>query len=190
MITKKTDNGNFSGKLDLRRYFLDRYPYCSVLDCCQGSKNIWKILQEEYRPKKYLGVDIKPKKGRLQVDSARILGQPGWKFDVIDIDTYGSPWVHWQNALTYGQTDMTIFLTIGLVKVMGGRISKELMHWLGIDSFDPAVPPSLAAKLNAISLPYCLGRAEKHNYHIVEALEAPPAKNARYIGVRITKKTL
>jgi len=189
MTTKKTDNGNFAGKIAMRRYFLDKYPFFSVIDCCQGEKKIWRILQEEYRPAVYLGVDIKPKKGRLQVDSERLLGQAGWQFDVIDIDTYGSPWGHWQNVLLFRQADMTVFLTIGLVKIMGGRMSNEVVDWLGLSGFAPPCPSSLIAKLNAMSLPYCLNRAEKHGYEIIEVMEAPPTRNAKYIGVRLKKQS-
>lgn len=187
MEQKKTDNGNFEGKLELRRYFLDKYRCTSVFDCCQGDKKIWNILQNEYSPEKYFGVDLKPKKGRLQIDSKRILDQTGWDFDVIDIDTYGSPWGHWQSVLEYGNKDITVFLTIGLVRIMGGRISSEVSSWLGFSSFLPKMPTSLAAKCNMLSLPYCLNQVEKYGYSIIEALEAPATKNAGYIGVRIKK---
>lgn len=187
--TKKTDNGNFAGKIALRRYFLEKYPCSSIIDCCQGDKRIWNELLPHHPEAKYLGVDIKNKKGRLAIDSQRLLNQPGWNFDVIDIDTYGSPWAHWSSLLRYGKTGLTVFLTIGLVKIMGGRLSKEVIAWLGFKSFDPPIPTSLASKCNAIALPYCLKQAEKHGYILHEVLEAPPAKNARYIGIRLTKKT-
>lgn len=184
--TKKTDNSNFDGKLLLRRHFLDLYPPHSVLDCCQGGKKIWGKLLKDY-PVKYLGVDVKPKKGRLQVDSTKILGQPGWDYDVIDIDTYGSPWRHWQNALKFAPGDVTIFLTIGLVKIMGGGLCREVMEWLGFKKFHPPIPTSLAAKCSDLALPYALDRARRAGFQIELVLEAPRSKNARYLGVRLHK---
>lgn len=184
--TKKTDNANLDGKLLLRRYFLDKYPCTSVLDCCQGSKKIWGTLLAEY-PTRYLGVDVKEKKGRLKIESQRILGQPGWYYDVIDIDTYGSPWEHWENALRFSTHDLTIFLTIGMVKVMGGQTSSAVMRWLGLDSFSPKIPSSLASKCSAMAIPYCLARAGRHGFEIVEAMAAERSKNAEYIGIRLRK---
>lgn len=184
--TKKTDNGNLEAKLALRRHFLELYPPTSVLDCCQGGGKIWSSLLESF-PTKYLGVDVKPKKGRLQVDSAKILGQPGWDYDVVDIDTYGSPWRHWANALKFAPGDVTIFLTIGMVKVMGGNTCREVREWLGFDRFDPKIPSSLASKCDDISTPYALDRARRHGFAVELALEAPRSKNARYLGIRLSK---
>lgn len=184
--SKKTDNANLSGKLFLRRYFLEKYRPSSVFDCCQGGKTIWDTLLQEY-PVKYLGVDVKEKKGRLSIDSNRIISQPGWDFDVVDIDTYGSPWSHWQSVLSFSDHDLTVFLTIGMVKIRGGRISSEVMRWLGFDKFSPKIPSSLASKCSGMSIPYCLGQAAKNNFEIVEAKTSDPSKNAEYIGIRLHK---
>jgi hypothetical protein len=143
-------------------------------------------LLKEYSPA-YLGVDVKEKKGRLRIDSEKILAQPGWNYDVIDIDTYGSPWGHWENALRFSGHDLTIFLTIGMVKVGGGQTSNEVMRWLGFDAFSPKIPSSLASKCSALAIPYCLARALRHNFQIVEALSAERSKSAEYIGVRLFK---
>jgi len=188
MAYEKTDNGNFSGKLALRRYFLEKYPCTSILDCCQGDKKLWRELLPQHPEATYLGVDLKSKKGRLTINSQRILHQAGWNFDVIDIDTYGSPWSHWSSLLHFGHQDVTVFLTIGLVKIMGGNLSKEASKWLGFSSFDPPIPNSLASKCNDMSLPYCLNQAEKNGYVIAEAKMAKRTKNAQYIGVRLIKK--
>lgn len=187
MITKKTDNANLHGKLALRRYFLDRYPCSSVIDCCQGDQVIWSQLRQEYPVEKYLGVDLKEKKGRLKIDSNRILAQPGWTFDCIDIDTYGSPWAHWESILQYSPHSITVFLTVGLVKVGGGRVSNEIMRWLGFSGFSPKIPSSLASKCMAMAIPYCLARATRYEFTIVEAKAAPPSKNAEYYGIRLDK---
>lgn len=185
-MAKKTDNSNIDAKLTLRRHFLDLYPPKSVFDCCQGDKKIWSNLLAHY-PTKYLGVDLKSKKGRLKIDSKRILGQAGWDYDVIDIDTYGSPWGHWVNVLKYSSGDVTVFLTIGLVKIGGGSLSAEAMDWLGLNKFQPKISFALAASCNDMSVSYGLDRSRLHGFGIELALEAPCSKNARYIGVRLKK---
>src|SRR5438552_1243842 len=101
--SKKTDNHNLPAKLALRTYFLRKYHMqdvrrdaagatnINVLDCCQATGKIWGTLQREFPLAGYWGVDVKPKKGRLTIDSVKILDQPGWTQNVVDVDTYGSP---------------------------------------------------------------------------------------------------
>lgn len=185
---RKTDNSNLAAKLDLRRYFLSKYPANSVLDCCQGDGAIWNVLRKEFNPRYYLPIDIKPKKGRLQVESSRVLEAGDWNFDCIDVDTYGEPWKHWQQIINHGHGQITVFLTIGLVKVMGGSISTLLASWCGLAPLKEVIPKSMQVKCAEISLPYALARADKNDFSIIEALEAPRAKNARYVGVRLEKK--
>ncbi|MEN3369967.1 MAG: hypothetical protein V7609_2110 [Verrucomicrobiota bacterium] len=107
-MSKKTDNHNPDAKLTLRRHFLNRYhvPIVAygdtsirVLDCCQASGRLWGVLRREFAGVEYWGVDVRPKKGRLKIDSVRILDQPGVTQNVIDIDTYGSPFKHWMALL-------------------------------------------------------------------------------------------
>lgn len=91
----KTDNKDPSAKLELRRYFLRKYHAgepIHVLDCCQATGFLWRTLRQEFPIASYWGLDLKPKKGRLQIDSTRVLEQNGWKQNVVDVDTYGSPW--------------------------------------------------------------------------------------------------
>lgn len=116
----KTDNACPDVKLALRRYMLDRYHVgepIRVLDCCQGSGVLWGTLQQEYDLAGYWGVDVKHKPGRLKLDSSRILARPGWRENVIDIDTYGSPWKHWTNLIKTIDHPTTVFLTIGQVNI-------------------------------------------------------------------------
>jgi hypothetical protein len=97
MVKAKTDNHDPRAKLELRRYFLRKYHgdgLARVLDCCQGSGLLWGTLRQEFECESYWGLDLKRKPGRLSIDSSRVLAQPGWPQDVIDIDTYGSPWKH------------------------------------------------------------------------------------------------
>jgi hypothetical protein len=115
-VTKKTDNHNLSAKLAIRRWLLNRYHIGrppDVLDCCQGSGVIWTALRREYEVESYLGLDVKRKAGRLACDSARYLEAAGWSHDLIDVDTYGSPWRHWYAVLRNGGGEISLALTIG-----------------------------------------------------------------------------
>jgi len=186
----QTDNRFLSAKLLLRRHFLTKYPPVHVLDCCQGAGTLWKTLKPEYPTiATYWGLDKKPKKGRLMFDSARILESGQWHADVIDVDTYGSPWTHWFHLLKYGQGPMTIFLTVGLIRVAGGGImAKGLMRALKLQHFTLPIPPSLLAKLHDTLVGLCLREAVARGWTVLEAHEAFPSEKARYLGIRLTKQ--
>lgn len=182
----KTDNHNPKVKLDLRRYFLDKYHADkppSVFDCCQGSAVMWTQLQKEFEVANYWGVDLKPKKGRLKIDSVRILQQRGWSFDVIDVDTYGSPWKHWVSIVELSKKPVTVFLTIGQLKMIGGfqgPAPKEIVKSLNLP---PSTPNILSANCTPLGNDLMLAKALEFGT-ITEAVEAVSDGNARYIGVR------
>ncbi len=185
MAKTKTDNGDFAAKLELRRYFLRKYHgenRPSILDCCQGSAKIWTKLRKEFECD-YWGVDVKRKAGRLKVDSVRILQQPGWVQDVIDIDTYGSPWKHWEAMLPNVHRPLTVFLTIGRYS-MG--VDRRVFGWLGCGGLK--IPAGLNGKLDEMALPYCLLASSSYGIIIQEAVEAVSSGNARYVGVRLFPK--
>jgi len=182
----KTDNHNPKVKLDLRRYFLRKYHSVdlpTVFDCCQGSAVMWTTLQKEFAIKNYWGVDLKPKKGRLKIDSVRILSQ-GISENVIDVDTYGEPWKHWLALIEHVKQPTTVFLTIATIKMGGGgNITHESRQMLGIDQL-PSLPQSFCGKLSSIIPRFMLAKA-KDFVKIIEAVEAVSTGNARYIGVRL-----
>ncbi|MFO7971118.1 MAG: hypothetical protein R6U40_05130 [Desulfobacterales bacterium] len=182
-MVKKVDNANAQAKLDLRRYLLKKYHAdpVRVLDCCQGDGLLWGRLRQEFSVGHYWGVDIKAKKGRLSLDSSRILCQGDLDYDVIDIDTYGAPWKHWEALLPNISHAVTVFLTIGQWQ-MG--TSNEIKQALGIRGL--GVPPGICRKLHAISVSYCLARSYDYDIILQEVVEAScAASHARYIGVRL-----
>ena len=180
----ETDNSALPSKLALRRHFLRAYHAGTrplVFDACAGSSVIWRTLAQEFDVQ-YWGVDVKPRRGRLTIDSIRILQQPGWTFDVIDIDTYGSPWEHWAAMLPHVRKPTTVCLTWGNVwyGVAPGAIHKVL----GL-SFRVKPPAMLLAKAYRYALPYLLDQARQHGVRISEACEAPSAGSVRYFGLRL-----
>lgn len=179
MKSQKTDNHNPWLKLSLRRYFLRKYHTdgkIDVLDCCQGSAVLWTELQREFSVSSYLGVDLKPKKGRVKIDSVRILQQPGWTQNVVDVDVYGSPWKHWREIVRNLSQPTTVFLTIGQWQ-MG--TDAEILKALGCDVLH--IPPGIAVSLHNKALPYLLAKG-----NVVECREAlNPGGSARYLGARL-----
>jgi hypothetical protein len=183
MAIFKTDNSNLHAKLELRRYFLRKYHSNyppRVLDCCQGEGIIWKHLRQEFQIAGYWGVDIKEKRGRLKIDSKRILQQAGWPQNVVDIDTYGSPWKHWMAMLPNVKKSTTVFLTIGQWQ-MG--TDSFILKALGLNKI--TVPPGIACKLHGLALTPLLTKAYDHDITLREAVEAVSIGRVRYIGVHL-----
>ncbi len=185
-MTTKTDNHDPRAKLELRRYFLRKYHSGSepihVLDCCQGSEVLWRQLRREFAVASYWGVDIKASSGRLKIDSARILAQPGWPQNVVDVDTYGNPFRHFAAIVQNLFRPTTVFLTIGQIQVMGSPLTKEAREALGLK--DLRIPNAIGAKLNKIAVSWLLTRG-CDCIKIVEAVEALSNGHARYIGIRL-----
>lgn len=184
--TSKNDNSHMNPKLELRRHFLTKYhgkqDPARVLDCCQGEARLWTTLRREYKLESYLGLDMKHKRGRLRLDSTRFLAQPEWPQNVVDIDTYGSPWKHYRAMLPNVRGAVTVFLTIGQVLMGTDRI---ILETLGLQRL--RLPAGIACKLHDLALTYCLAEACGFGIIISEAVEALPSGNARYIGLRLEK---
>lgn len=186
-MAAKIDNYDSRAKLELRRYFLRKYHHGDppdVLDCCQGGGLLWRQLRTEFVLRSYWGVDVKPKKGRLKLDSVRILQQPGWPQNIVDIDTYGSPWKHWVAMLPNVTRPLTAFLTIGnhsqTAMQPGAHGCSELFI------FPPSTPPVLAGKVcRSLDVTLCLTKTCEYGLIVAEAVESVHSGNARYIGIRI-----
>ncbi len=181
-MTAKTDNHDPQAKLDLRRFFLAKYHAAGpidVLDCCQGGGVLWSTLREEFPVSSYWGLDLKPRKGRLKLDSVRVLQQPGWPQNVIDIDAYGSPWKHWVSILPNLTRPTTVFLTVGQVSMGVDRLVNAS---LGTGKLK--IPSAISLNLSKFALPYLLFIGPI-TYKILEVVEAVSKGNARYLGVRL-----
>lgn len=186
----KTDNGYLEEKLELRRYFLRRYPEESlrVMDCCNGSGVIWSELRKEFELAGYFPIDVKPKPGRLKLDSSRVLGQPGWTENVIDIDTYGSPWTHWEAMLPNIVRPVTVFLTIGqLTTGTVGRLSNVVLQSMGLGPLRDKLAPAFHVKLAERGRQYCLARLYDYPLECVECQEVVVSGNAQYLGIRLNR---
>ena len=187
-MAKKTDNHNPESKLKLRRHFLEKYHAdgkATVFDCCQGGGVMWDAIRRTHPVASYWGVDVKPKKGRLKIDSVRVL-QQGVSQNVIDIDTYGSPWKHWFAMLPKVTQPVTVFLTIGSTMFKGATDSAVLAA-LGSVFTQLKLPETFYGRLDEIGVNYCLAKGCDFAT-ISEAVEVSSTGNARYIGIRLEPK--
>lgn len=188
----KTDNHNPAAKLLLRRHFLTKYHAGKrprVLDCFQGSGLLWLKLSREFELGSYWGVDLKPKKGRLKIDSSRILEQRGWEADVVDLDAYGSPWTHWRNLVrTFSGESVTVFLTIGMVKVGGGNFDRSVLDLTGCKFGELKLPKGLGVRLSDRAVEFAIADAAGAGLEAVEVQEAFPHARARYLGLQLVRK--
>lgn len=188
--SKKTDNHDPRAKLNLRRYFLEKYHpqgTARVLDCCMATGFLWKVLRSEWRVASYVGLDMKYKKGRLKIDSARYLEAGGWDHNCIDIDTYGAPWRHYVNALKQNkQAELTIFFTIGKGMKDLSRLDDVALESIGLKGLH--VPASIQGKLHKLSINYCLAACYEYGMIPIDTQESQSTGNARYIGVRLRRE--
>lgn len=184
------DNSNLETKLELRRHFLRKYHAdgSRVLDCCQGRGVIWRQLRSEFKIISYWGLDLKPRRGRLRADSRKLLAErSGLREDIIDVDTYGSPWTHWLNLLPGVKKPTTVFLTD--TSVANSEISRTITDALGLAGLN--APPFLLAKLRPLLAGWMLSFASRHNISIIECRAAHRCGMGvnraipAYFGVRI-----
>lgn len=152
----------------------------SVCDCFSGSETLWGVLGHEFHVRDYLALDVKPKRGRLKLDSLRYLQNQEWEHNVIDLDAYGSPWRHYYEVLKR-RRPCTVFLTIGST---GMRCQQtEGLAALGITF---KVPPGLHGAVADLVTAHTLGAFHSYGLRLLSAWEASnPGGNARYIGLRL-----
>jgi len=191
----KTDSAHLTSKLTLRRHMLQRYHAngdIRVFDACQGEGVLWGRLRSEFPVAYYYGVDVKPKRGRLAIDSKRVVCQPGLNCNVIDIDTYGLPWDHWVALLPTIAEPTTVFLTAALAsqkahqKTGGSTLPKSVKAVLGIPA-DWDISKVFTDQLCRIAVGHYLSMPAAGGYRVVEAWESTRGARARYIAARIDR---
>lgn len=186
----KIDNAHLESKLELRRYFLrkivERKEPVNVLDCCAGDGVIWSRLRSEFPVASYMGCDKKPKGGpaggvRIRVDSRRVLAMSGWAHNVVDIDSYVSPWHHFAELLNTCRHSVTVFLTWSVGAML--RVCRAETEFIGLGKL--CLPRGLQVFLVSHVLPHALASARRKGFVVGEVIEAFPQSNARYIGVEL-----
>lgn len=186
-----TDNAHLASKLALRRSFLrdlklPRGVRPRVFDACQGSGVLWAHLRKDFDVI-YWGVDVKPKKGRLKLDSARVLEGTGWRYDVVDVDTYGQPWRHWAAIVRNAAGTITVFLTVGESSGPRAPLSHDGLVALGLEKLEDVLPYGIRHQLNRHALDSLIAMSYAHGWSVERFAESTPGPRARYFGVRMTR---
>lgn len=182
---KKSYNSELSGKLALRRHLLDQFAAgesLSVLDACQGKGAIWTRLRAEY-PCEYMGADLNPAAGGLRVDSVRLLQLPGWRWNCVDVDTFGSPWAHWEAICQNAAGAVTVFLTWRIFRMGLCRVPRYVQRALGAPAGTPSgLLAAMAMEEWALQqlLTFCL----RPGWHIPHAALARHSEML-YLGIRL-----
>ena len=182
-----TDNDNLRSKLALRRHFLKRYHADEpprVFDACQGSGVLWANLRDEYEVATYWGCDLKRKAGRVRADSADLLAA-GLTENVIDVDTYGSPWSHWSAILKGAKVPRTVFLTIGEHGVRQRPLTIAEAELLGLAGLYKSMPNKMKLRLAKTMTLRMIACATLWGFDVVELAESSRGLSARYLGVRL-----
>ena len=198
MNARQIDNGYLASKLALRRHLLARWHKgraVRVLNCCEGEDNVlWGWLRREVRVRAYLGLDLKKRRLGLRMDSARFLAEAAWRFDMIDIDTYGSPFAHLMALLdNFRVPAVTVAWTWGLARLTPGgergNLDGATTRLLGLDSVAKVAPVSLLAQAKPLALGLWLTECRNRNILVHGLCEALPSRRARYLGARLERKT-
>jgi len=197
--SKKKDHGDLAAKLALRRQMLASYhgdgaPF-RVLDACQGAGTIWGALRVDFPAARVTGLDRKAKAGRLRMDSVRLLASGRWDFDVIDVDTYGSPWRHWEALLATARRPVLVFLTHGQAGVpAASNVPREVSAAMGLDGLR-RLPPTLRNTVGTkFGASYVLVRGVRASAVAVTAACQTQSRRGhglavtRYYGLRLEPK--
>jgi len=191
----KTDNADLAAKVEQRVRYLERYHPegpIEILETCQGSGLIWGRVKVElpHRQLRVTGIDVKPKAGRLRLKSERFLAMPGWSFDVIDVDTYGSPWTHWFHALENAPTDrpLTVFLTYGDVMAAGaGGFNPRHLTMLGLDLGEHRLPPGLGSRVYQRCTNMLIGLAHRYGWKPENVESIRPTPRVTYYALHLRR---
>lgn len=107
----------------------------NVLDCTAGYGVLWESLKKNFDINSYYPLDKQKRPKALKLDSKRFLKSADLsRFNVIDIDTYGSCFEHYQLLMKNKScpSNLAIFLTDILVKICGGNVSNKVLESQGI----------------------------------------------------------
>ena len=178
----KTDNRSLGLKLAIRRQaiYASGLRGLRVLDLFAGEGRIWRELRQEFKVSAYTPVDKAPRLAgtlKMNIDARTVQAFDMRQFNAVDIDTYGEPWILWQDIFPRIARKTVVFLTCGIARGggrPGGRpISLCARRALGIP-LDWSIPGS--CELAVFAAPYLL-LAENPQSQIVRAWQCAPERH-------------
>ncbi len=156
----KTDNKSLDAKVQLRLKVLGAAALgeLRILDLCAGEGEIWRAMRRHVKLSSYVPVDQAPRQAGTLVgditDMRFLAAFDLSRYNVMDVDTYGEPWVPWRFIFDRLAHKAAVFLTHGAVWSPGGaNISKFVLENLGIP-LDWQIP--MKRDLTLFAAPYLL----------------------------------
>jgi hypothetical protein len=188
------DNTDKGIKIDIRKRLLsmvDAPP--SVLECFAGEGKIYAAC---YQGMTYLGLDkkrITDGRNMLNIDNIKFLRSADLgRFNVFDLDAYGSPWHQFLVILRRRQMKpgerIALFLTDGLqIQARLGDLPHGLKPYCGIP--EAMRVPCLARHMDYIRSLVVTNACREAGLTIQTALIGQnPRKNMTYLGLLLSKK--
>lgn len=133
MSRVQTDNSYFSEKVEFRLRFLKKNRSYKILDAYGGNGTIWKSIKLQ-TPTNFidiLSLDIKvTSKADLIGDNVKYLGGLDLKkFDIIDLDAYGVPYMQLREIFRKKIKGIEIFITF--IQSVYGKLPYGMLEELG-----------------------------------------------------------
>ena len=176
---------------EVLREFVSKYPL-RVLDCCAGHQYIWKALQSEFPVESYVALDVRNLPGVTRTDSVRWLRDVGLgTSNVVDIDCYGEPWMHYEVLLCteWAQDEILCLLTVGLGAGATCGISGNTLRFAGLGKDWESKLPKLSAETVSEIHRACMTACYEHGVEVVQFYEAVPSSNDMVCYALWLKKT-
>jgi len=130
-LKKKLDNDHIPDKIKLRTQYLPKKDSVKVLECYAGNGVLWNMIKSKYPGIEVLRIEKENKKAvALRGDNMKWLPSIDiHQFDVIDLDSYGSPIQQLEHVLERGFKGIihVTFINCGM-----GSLPQKLLSKLGI----------------------------------------------------------
>lgn len=172
--TIKTDNSYLADKVGLRANHLPKVKTVTVLDCYAGTGRIWRAVKRRTGKEiRVLGMDKREIGYHLPGDNLAWLKTIDLdKFNVIDLDAYGTPYEQIKILFDRGYKGV-VFVTF--IQSMFGQMPKGLLSEIGVTDVMVKKAPSLCSKrgwefflewlaMKGITRIYHRGHARKHYF--------------------------
>lgn len=181
-----TDNKSLASKIAIRletlkRAGLQQQPL-RVLDLCAGAGRIWSEMRRHVNVEAYTPVDREPRLagtiGGDVMDRRVVISLRPETYNVIDVDTYGEPWVPWSYCAERLTQRTAVFLTHGCAGTAPG-LSSYAWRAMGIP---PEWKPPKKLLLVYLSELYCLN-VSRGSVRLALALRSRPSARVSYWGL-------
>jgi len=195
MILKQwesVDNTDRGEKILIRKQLLQKISSPYILECYAGYGVIYR---ECYKDHPCVGLDLKPiDDGRviISIDNRKFLKSTDLgKYNVFDLDAYGSPWQQWLIILKRRQfkakESVAIFITDGLdFKMRMSSLPSGLRPYVGLPAGMNI--PLLNLHHDFINSLVVSGSVKAAGLEVVHALSAKnPRCNMKYYGLILKK---